>query len=187
MDKITAWVKQHKKWSAAIVVVALVGVAGAAGSGGSSTKKDAAPSTAPSVSVAATLSERPSPTSSPSPSPSPSPKVSKNPLATSDNKLACRTARRKVGDKGAVFGQFSDGTATASDAESAAKSLQGGLSDAASYSTGAISTNLTAASVAYARVRVGLVESDLAAVKRGVKDSSAALNALTALCSSIDA
>lgn len=113
------------------------------------------------------------------------PGAASNPLDTDDNRLACTSSRRAVGDKQSVFTDFGKGTALPAEVAEAAKELQGDAADAGSYSGGSIQTNLIALSDSYGRMRVALTTNDLPGLSAAVAEQNTALAALDKDCTSI--
>jgi hypothetical protein len=114
------------------------------------------------------------------------PKEADNPLDTDDNELACKSARREVGERADVFEDVSNGTALPADAAKAAQELQKDTGDYSSFATGAIRTQLVALSDAYGRMRVTLTTGDIDGLVAAVAEQNTALTELDKLCTSID-
>lgn len=111
----------------------------------------------------------------------------KNPLDTDDNRTACTAARREVGERADVFTAVGEGTALPADAAKAAKELQKDTGNYASFSTGAIQSNLSALSDAYGRMRVSLTVGDIEQLTVAAAAQNKALGELGTLCESIGA
>jgi hypothetical protein len=122
--------------------------------------------------------------SRPSREPAASSAAPANPLATSENKLACSASRREVGEHAGVFAQISEGTATLGDGEKAALKLQQEMGKL-SFATGDIGSELAKLSDAYGRMRVAIVTNDIDQLTRAVEEQNGALGRLDTLCTSI--
>lgn len=172
------------------LAVLLLGALVLAGCGSGSGGKEGATAQQPAADLApvAPTSAQAVPTTPeiiPTVPPTPKPTKSKNPLASESNKTACDKARRDVSKKAHVFQDVANQTATISDLGDAATSLQGSFKDIASFAEGGIYAQAVALQSAYGHMRVAVDTSDSALLGQGVKEQTAALPKLTALCDSI--
>lgn len=108
----------------------------------------------------------------------------KNPLDTSDNGLACRSARREVAKQAPVISDAGNGAATTSEAAAALGAIGKKFSDL-SFATGEIGQVLAEGAIAYKQARVALLSGDVDAFSTAAGKGGDAVQRLNALCASI--
>lgn len=108
----------------------------------------------------------------------------KNPLDTSDNQLACRSARREVAKQSPVISDAGNGAATMSEAAAALGAIGNKFSDL-SFATGEIGQVLAEGAIAYKQARVALLSGDVDAFSTASGKAGDSVKRLNVLCTSI--